>query len=219
MNSASRRGVTARAKRKPPSQEETIRQNNGHQPRSQISRFKHTNDRKEGRYFRGAGATQSVDSYDKPFDTAPELVRTGTTANYRMIHLQRLANPLLPWNPPPLLADGKTANPSTERIRPSIRTSRSIRPASISRPSTARAVANTTSIPRRKTRRERSIPEYRRYHQIFEPTTTANSQAWYFRSQERGYWSRLNLFGSNPPVGGSSPRCRSACCGRKNRRM
>ncbi len=36
-----------------------------------------------------------------PFDAEPELVRTGTTANYRTVHLQRLANPLLPWNPPP----------------------------------------------------------------------------------------------------------------------
>src|SRR4029079_9819276 len=32
---------------------------------------------------------------------AGELTRTGTTANYRTIHLQRLANPLLPWNPLP----------------------------------------------------------------------------------------------------------------------
>ena len=37
--------------------------------------------------------------YDVPLDTAPETMRTGTTANYRMIHLQRLANPTLPWNP------------------------------------------------------------------------------------------------------------------------
>ncbi len=71
--------------------------------------FKRTADHKEGRYF-AAGST-NPSSYDKPFDTAPELIRTGTTANYRMIHLQRLANPLLPWNPPPLLADGKTPNP------------------------------------------------------------------------------------------------------------
>ncbi len=53
----------------------------------------------EGHYF---GTGQSRDQwYDVPFDTEPELVRTGTTDNYRTVHLQRLANPLLPWNPPP----------------------------------------------------------------------------------------------------------------------
>ncbi len=66
--------------------------------------------------------------YDKPFDTAHELTRTGTTANYRMVHLQRLANPLLPWNPEPKLADGKTANPEYQaEFARSIRISRSIR--------------------------------------------------------------------------------------------
>ena len=53
----------------------------------------------EGSYT-GSPGSKSVYSYDKPFDTAGELVRTGTTANYRSIHLQRLANPLVPWNPP-----------------------------------------------------------------------------------------------------------------------
>ncbi len=50
-------------------------------------------------------------SYDKPLDTSHELTRTGSTANYRTVHLQRLANPMLPWNPEPTLADGKTPNP------------------------------------------------------------------------------------------------------------
>ncbi|MEX0612574.1 MAG: hypothetical protein WD229_10695, partial [Pirellulales bacterium] len=53
----------------------------------------------EGRYK--SGSTKNV-AYDVQFDLhKPELMRTGTTANYRTIHLQRLANPLLPWNPPP----------------------------------------------------------------------------------------------------------------------
>ncbi len=60
----------------------------------------------EGRYFGAASGAPGIagsppQSYDVPFDSAPELVRTGTTANYRTVHLQRLANPLLPWNPPP----------------------------------------------------------------------------------------------------------------------
>lgn len=88
-------------------QESALRKKNGGSATPQLT-FKHTAEHQEGRYFTPQG---NLSSYDKPFDTAPELIRTGTTANYRMIHLQRLANPLLPWNPPPLLADGKTPNP------------------------------------------------------------------------------------------------------------
>lgn len=51
--------------------------------------------------------------YDEPFDMAPELRRNGTTRNYRTIHLQRLADPTLPWNPLPTLPDGKP-NPQHE---------------------------------------------------------------------------------------------------------
>jgi hypothetical protein len=40
--------------------------------------------------------------YDHPLDIDLELVRNGTTQNYRSVHLQRLANPTLPWNPPPI---------------------------------------------------------------------------------------------------------------------
>ena len=39
-----------------------------------------------------------------------ELVRNGTTQNYRTLHLQRLADPTLPWNPLPNDFAGK-ANP------------------------------------------------------------------------------------------------------------
>src|SRR3990172_10439926 len=35
-----------------------------------------------------------------------ELTRNGTTQNYRTLHLQRLANPSLPWNPPPFDRNG-----------------------------------------------------------------------------------------------------------------
>lgn len=50
--------------------------------------------------------------YDTPFDTDPELVRTGTTANYRTLHLQRLADPTMPWNPPPRLQTAPPGSPS-----------------------------------------------------------------------------------------------------------
>ncbi len=39
--------------------------------------------------------------YDTPFDEEPELREQGSVPNYRVIHLQRLADPSLPWNPPP----------------------------------------------------------------------------------------------------------------------
>jgi hypothetical protein len=39
--------------------------------------------------------------YDTPFDEEPELREQGAVPNYRVIHLQRLADPSLPWNPAP----------------------------------------------------------------------------------------------------------------------
>jgi hypothetical protein len=53
--------------------------------------------------------------YDHPLDLELELVRNGTTQNYKSLHLQRLANPTLPWNPPPYLPDGKS--PPTPNMR------------------------------------------------------------------------------------------------------
>ncbi|TWT88980.1 hypothetical protein Mal64_24710 [Pseudobythopirellula maris] len=44
--------------------------------------------------------------FDEPFDVLPELVENQTTPNYRTMCLERLANPLLPWNPPPRRSDG-----------------------------------------------------------------------------------------------------------------
>lgn len=44
--------------------------------------------------------------FDSPFDLEPELVESQTTPNYRAMHLERLSNPLLPWNPPPMRVTG-----------------------------------------------------------------------------------------------------------------
>lgn len=55
--------------------------------------------------------------YDTPFDIAPELTVNHTTPNYRSVHLQRLANPLLAWNPEPTKADG-TLHPQHDPRRP-----------------------------------------------------------------------------------------------------
>ena len=38
--------------------------------------------------------------FDTPFDEDTELREEGTVPNYRVVHLQRLADPMLPWNPP-----------------------------------------------------------------------------------------------------------------------
>lgn len=64
----------------------------------------------EGAYVKGKAFPADLKSpgpFNEPFDQAPELMRNGTTRNYRTIHLQRLADPTLPWNPLPTLPNGK----------------------------------------------------------------------------------------------------------------
>jgi hypothetical protein len=46
--------------------------------------------------------------FDRPLDTEFDLIRNGTTQNYRSIHLQRLADPTLPWNPWPFDSAGNS---------------------------------------------------------------------------------------------------------------
>jgi len=53
---------------------------------------------------------------DVPVDTAPELKVTGTTQNYKTLHLQRLANPLRPWNP----EVGETGHIAGQEVNPYI---------------------------------------------------------------------------------------------------
>ncbi|MCE5269270.1 MAG: hypothetical protein LLG00_15440, partial [Planctomycetaceae bacterium] len=52
--------------------------------------------------YQSAGYDGTTDTYSpalpSPLDTAAELTQTGTRANYKIVHLQRLANPRLPWN-------------------------------------------------------------------------------------------------------------------------
>ncbi len=65
--------------------------------------------------FNGAGEAQDESwPYDEPFDIVRALVENHTTPNWRSVHLQRLANPLVPWNPPPGVdghVDGLAVNP------------------------------------------------------------------------------------------------------------
>ncbi|QDV72152.1 hypothetical protein [Botrimarina mediterranea] len=58
-------------------------------------------------YFARQGVNGDPTFFDEPFDVLPELIENQTTPNYRSVHLERLANPLLPWNPPPMRPDGK----------------------------------------------------------------------------------------------------------------
>ncbi|MCA9241018.1 MAG: hypothetical protein KDA37_12495, partial [Planctomycetales bacterium] len=55
----------------------------------------------EGQFSNPSGRPGDMAPYDTPFDLPRELVENHTTPNYRTVHLQRLANPLLPWNPLP----------------------------------------------------------------------------------------------------------------------
>lgn len=59
----------------------------------------------EGMYTTNVAGGGAEGPYDMPFDEAPELRRNGTTRNYRTVHLQRLADPTLPWNPLPTMVD------------------------------------------------------------------------------------------------------------------
>lgn len=64
----------------------------------------------------GTGTTVTA-GYDQPFDVLRELLADKTTLNYRTLHLQRLANPFLPWNPEPFRPNGAPAI-EHDRTRP-----------------------------------------------------------------------------------------------------
>ena len=78
-------------------------------------RFPNTSERPaQGAYVNG---DRDLSGYDEPFDLLPELIENQTTPNYRTMHLQRLANPRLAWNPPPVSATGRV-NPQHDPTRP-----------------------------------------------------------------------------------------------------
>ena len=57
----------------------------------------------EGAYTGSGGfaAANNSQHFDLPFDIDPEFQSVGSVPNYRVLHLQRLADPSMPWNPPP----------------------------------------------------------------------------------------------------------------------
>ncbi|QDU90174.1 hypothetical protein Pla175_35760 [Pirellulimonas nuda] len=55
----------------------------------------------EGEFSGGGEGKDESWPFDEPFDIVRALVENHTTPNWRSVHLQRLANPLAPWNPAP----------------------------------------------------------------------------------------------------------------------
>ncbi len=170
----------------------------------------------EGRYFDGPGGSGKKTSYDKPFDgylehpITPELMRNGTTANYRTIHLQRLANPTLPWNPYP--GQYKDAS-GADLFRPNlpINPYRTVDTASVNLTAfngTTEAEANYPD-PAHPTE-QKDLLQKRPWktaevNDYFTPYQK-DQQVWYFRSSERGAWARLNLLGSTATPTTSPPQ-------------
>jgi hypothetical protein len=166
----------------------------------------------EGRYYGVGGTNQS--SYDKPFDgypghpTAPELLRNGTTANYRTIHLQRLANPMLPWNPAPgtfkdsALATAVDMYRANMPINPYITVdTSSVNLTSFNGVSEAESNYPNSVLPGAQDNLLQKLPWDLTYAaEMIKATSsfTMGKQVWYFRSTERGAWARLNVVGSNP---------------------
>ena len=160
----------------------------------------------EGSYMSGGGpAAANPTSFNTPLDKSPELTRNGTTANYRTIHLQRLANPMLPWNPPPgeiKDAVGVDMHAPNLPVNP-YRTidSASTNLTAFNGTSNAEGVLDPTKKDKEGKQRPWFAGEATEYlNNMPDTVITDVRQVWFFRSLERGFWSRLNVVGaaSNP---------------------
>lgn len=175
----------------------------------------------EGAY-QTTNASGTIDvSFDKPFDLAPELSRTGTTPNYRTTHLQRLANPELPWNPPP--GEYKDAT-GADIYRPNLPVNpyRTIDSSTVNLTAFNGTSSNESIIGNSDNRNiaegklrpwvsqgggtpsttgKTELDEYLEQTKGVpgttdpENTTQSAKQIWSFRSVERGFWSRLSTAG------------------------
>ena len=146
----------------------------------------------------------NVTSFDKEFDDyahGTELSGNRTTANYRMVHLQRLANPLLPWNPEPKLADGKTANPDYKPNLP-INPYRTVDSSSVNLTAFNGVSRKDSDIDPTKQQKENKMRPWifgqdaANEVQLYINNLQAGKQVLYVRSLERGFSARLNQFGS-----------------------
>ena len=124
-----------------------------------------------------------------PLDECAELYRNGTTANYRMIHLQRLANPMLPWNPLPKKADG-TPDPDHRPNLP-VNPYRTLDSSSVNLTAfngVSRAESDL-DIPKQTAEGKNRPWIFGREGQAYVANMHAGKQAWYFRSLEARFCS------------------------------
>jgi hypothetical protein len=167
----------------------------------------------EGRYVTTAG---NKTSYDKPLDghfgraVAPELLRNGTTANYRTIHLQRLANPALPWNPAPGQFKDQIGN---DLYRPNlpINPYRTVDSSSVDLTAfngTTSAEANYPDPAHPDTQKQLFQKRPWETSEVNDYLTSYNAdkQVFHFRSTERGGWARLNILGAAATPATSPPQ-------------
>ena len=177
--------------------------------------YKVTKEHPDGSYMAGPNPTH----FNTPFDefepgTETVLSRTGTTANYRTVHLQRLANPNWPWNPPPLKADGKTANPEYNALLP-VNPYRTVDTSTVDLTSfngASNAEQELATHDKTKAQNEGKMrpfgPDLASGDFQTAMTTLASTspawsfkgqlfrspkQVWYFKSHERGVWNQMNL--------------------------
>jgi len=162
---------------------------------------KDLNNKYEGRYMTASG---NPASFDKEFDDLAhgvELTGNRTTPNYRIVHLQRLANPMLPWNPEPKLADGKTPNPEYKPNLP-VNPYRTVDSSSVNLTAFNGVSRVESDLGEDKQKRERkyrpwiygqnSANEVQGYLNLLKD----NLQVLQVRSLERGFGVRLNQYGS-----------------------
>ena len=190
---------------------------------NQVPAYKVTRDHPDGSYMAGANPTHFNTPFDE-FEPHKETVlsRTGTTANYRTIHLQRLANPNWPWNPPPLKADGKTPNPEYNALLP-VNPYRTVDTSTVDLTAfngASNAEAELSTHDPNKSQQEGKIrpfgpdlangnyalqmrptlnPDWRFGPRSLASSTFAPPQVWYFKSHERGVWNQMNLAALTTP--------------------
>ena len=190
---------------------------------NQVPAYKVTRDHPDGSYMAGANPTHFNTPFDE-FEPHKETVlsRTGTTANYRTIHLQRLANPNWPWNPPPLKADGKTPNPEYNASLP-VNPYRTVDTSTVDLTAfngASNAEAELSTHDPNKSQQEGKIrpfgpdlangnyalqmrptlnPDWRFGPRSLASSTFAPPQVWYFKSHERGVWNQMNLAALTTP--------------------
>ena len=124
--------------------------------------------------------------------------------------MQRLANPLLPWNPFPKLADGTTANPDYKPNIP-VNPYLTVDTSSVNLTAFNGASEEEGDYPDKNkgnTTQTRLLqlrpwgPEVNDYLNNFQN----GKQVFCFRSLERGSWSRLNVLGSAASPATSPPQ-------------